>query len=232
MTYDAMTGQPQVSFTFSTHQQYEQSIESLFRFLESQSKPVLLAIDEIQQITRYPEKNMEALLRSQLQTLSNVSLIFSGSSQHLLSEMFSDGTRPFFASTQFLYLKEIDRKVYMDFIRGIFIKHHINIQEIALEFILDFTRLHTFYTQSICNRVFASGLKNITHDHVRQICGQLINEQEPLFFQYRNLLTPIQWNLLRAIAKEGFFYQPNSKVFIEKYSCLEVPQTYNVLLSR
>jgi hypothetical protein len=217
MTYDAVTGQPQVSFIFSTHQQYEQSIESLFQFLESQSKPILLAIDEFQQINRYPEKNMEALLRSQLQTMKNVNLIFSGSSQHLLSEMFNDGTRPFFASTQFLNLREIDRKTYMDFIRGIFKKHHLNIQEDALDFILDFSRLHTFYTQSICNRVFASGGKIITQEHVLRICRQLITEHEPLFFQYRNLLTPIQWNLLKAIAKEGKVFQPNSKGFIEKH---------------
>jgi hypothetical protein len=217
MTYDALTGQPQVSFTFSTHQQYEQSLESLFQFLESQSKPILLAIDEFQQITKYPEKNMEALLRSQLQTLKNVNLIFSGSSQHLLSEMFSNGTRPFFASTQFLYLQEIDRITYMDFIREIFKRNHLNIQEAALEYILDFSRLHTFYTQSICNRVFASGIKIITHEHVLRICRQLITEHEPLFFQYRNLLTPIQWNLLKAIAKEGKVYKPNSRGFIEKH---------------
>lgn len=217
MSYDAMSGQPQVSFTFSSQQQYEQSIESLFQFLESERKPILLAIDEFQQITHYPEKNMEALLRSQLQTLKNVNLIFSGSSQHLLSEMFSDGTRPFFASTQFLYLNEIDRKTYMEFIRGIFKTYNFHIHENALEFILDFTRLHTFYTQSICNRVFGAGVKNISRDHVLKVCNQLIIEHEPLFFQYRNLLTPIQWKLLVAIAKEGKVYQPNAKGFIERF---------------
>ena len=217
LTYDVLTGQPQVSFTFSTQQQYEHSIESLFQFLESQNKPILLAIDEFQQITKYPEKNMEALLRSHLHTLKNVNLIFSGSSHHILSEMFSDGTRPFFASTQFLYLKEIERKTYINFIRSIFKSFHLNIEEDALNLVVDFSRLHTFYTQSVCNRVFATRIKIITPEDVRQICGSFIFEQEPLFFQYRNLLTPIQWNLLKAVAKEGKVYQPNSKDFIEKH---------------
>jgi hypothetical protein len=57
----------------------------------------------------------------------------------------------------------------------------------------------------------------ITQENVRQICRSFISEQEPLFFQYRNLLTPIQWNLLKAIAREGKIYQPNSKDFIEKH---------------
>jgi hypothetical protein len=218
MTYDVLTGQPQVSFTYSTQTQYEQSIESLFQFLESQKNPVLLAIDEFQQIATYPEKNTEALLRSLLQRLKNINLIFSGSSHHLLSEMFSDGTRPFFASTQFLYLKEIDRNTYIDFIRDNFARFKVKILEDALESIADFSRLHTFYTQSICNRIFAAHFKTITKKDVLRICSELISEQEPLFFHYRNLLTPIQWKLLKAIAREGRVYQPNSKAFIEKHN--------------
>jgi len=217
-SFDGLTGQPQVSFTFASHQQYEQSLESLFGFLDSHNLPVLLAIDEFQQIMNFPEKNMEALLRSYFQTLKNVSLIFSGSSYHLLTEMFGNGNRPFFASTQFLYLKEIDREIYKDFIRKIFKRYNMNIDEEATDFIMDFSRLHTFYTQSICNRVFASGMKSIESDFVKKICNELIAEHEQLFFQYRNLLTPIQWNLLKAIAKEGRVYQPNSKSFIEKYT--------------
>ena len=217
ITYDALSGHPQISFTFASQQQYEQSLESLLGFLDSQKQPVLLAIDEFQQIARFPEKNTEALLRSHLQTLKNVNLIFSGSSQHLLSEMFNEANRPFFASTQFLYLQEIDRNIYSGFIKEIFRKHHIQIHDDALNYILDFSRLHTFYTQSICNRLFARGIKNITLDIVHQTCHQLIIEHEQLFFQYRNLLTPIQWNLMKAIAKEEKVYQPNSKGFIEKH---------------
>jgi AAA+ ATPase superfamily predicted ATPase len=217
ITYDALSGQPQISFTFASLQQYEQSLDSLFRFLDSQNKPVLLAIDEFQQISRFTEKNMEALLRSQLQSLKNVNLIFSGSSQHLLSEMFTEVNRPFFASTQFLYLQEIDRKIYLGFIREMFSKNSISIQDDAMDYILDFSRLHTFYTQSICNRLYARGIKNITSEIAKQVCRQLITEHEQLFFQYRNLLTPIQWNLMKAVAKEGKVYQPNSKGFIEKY---------------
>lgn len=216
-SYDALSGQPQLSFTLSSQQQYEQTVESLFGFLDSQNKPVLLAIDEFQQITSYPEKNIEALLRSQIQTLKNVNLIFSGSSHHLISEMFSNGNRPFFASTQFLYLKEIEKSIYKEFIKDILNIEKRKIDEEALDFIMDFSKAHTFYTQSICNRLFASGIKTISRDIVKQECNLLISEHEQLFFQYRNLLTLMQWNLLGAIAKEGRVYQPTAKAFIGKY---------------
>jgi hypothetical protein len=116
-----------------------------------------------------------------------------------------------------MYLREIERNTYMDFILAIFRKHHINIDRAALEFTVDFSRLHTFYTQSICNRLFASGEKSINQDNVRQVCRQLIVEHEPIFYQYRSLLTAIQWNLLRAIAREGKVFQPNSRLFLETY---------------
>ena len=105
----------------------------------------------------------------------------------------------------------------MDFILEIFRRHHVNINRAALEFTADFSRLHTFYTQSVCNRLFASGEKSITPDNVRMICSQLIAEHEPIFYQYRSLLTPMQWNLLRAIAREGKVFQPNSRVFLETH---------------
>lgn len=40
---------------------------------------------------------------------------------------------------------------------------------------------------------------------------------ESNFYQYKNLLTQSQWNLLRAIAKEERIYQPQSKAFIQKH---------------
>ena len=40
---------------------------------------------------------------------------------------------------------------------------------------------------------------------------------ENTFFQYKNLLTASQWNLLCAIAKEEKIYQPQAKQFITTY---------------
>ena len=37
------------------------------------------------------------------------------------------------------------------------------------------------------------------------------------FFQYRNLLTAVQWQALKAIAKEGKLYRPNARLFISKH---------------
>ena len=136
----------------------------------------------------------------------------------MLSEIFSHAKRPFFASTQPLQIDVIDRKIYLEFIKEKFKIHKRKISNEALTFIVDWTRLHTFYTQVLCNRIFASGLKDISVDDVKIECDGLLREQEGIFFQYRNLLTNLQWNLLEAIASEDKVYKPLSRNFIGKYN--------------
>ncbi|MDQ3047973.1 MAG: ATP-binding protein, partial [Bacteroidota bacterium] len=93
ISFDSLSGEPEVSFDFSTAKQNEQSLSGLIQFLESQSMNIIIAIDEFQQISTYPEKNTEALLRSIIQPLKNVRFIFSGSSKHMLTEIFSNSKR-------------------------------------------------------------------------------------------------------------------------------------------
>ena len=104
ISYDALTGAPEISFSYSQPKQYEYSLKELFTFLDNQNKEIVIAIDEFQQITQYPETNTEALLRTIIQQLKNVAFIFSGSQKHLMLEMFSSSKRPFFSSTSPLHL--------------------------------------------------------------------------------------------------------------------------------
>jgi hypothetical protein len=218
ISFDPLTNLPEVSFDFARPKEYENSLNGIFTFLESQGKTIVVAIDEFQQVTTYPEKNTEAMLRTIIQPLKNVRFIFSGSSKHLLNDIFSNSRRPFFASTQTLTLNPITKDEYGSFIREKFSSHKRKIGADSIGFICEWTRLHTYYTQAVCNRIFASGIKDITLQHVQMECNDLLKEQESIFFQYRTLLTSAQWELLRAIAKEDKLYHPSSKKFVSKHN--------------
>ena len=218
ISFDALSGQPEVSINFSQPKQYEQSLIGLFSFLDRQPVSTIIAIDEFQQVATYPEENTEALLRTIIQQLKNVHFIFSGSNKHMLSEIFSNSKRPFFASTQTIHLDPIPEEKYLSFITAILKSHKRKITPEALLFIARWTRLHTYYTQVICNRLFATGEKEITLPLVQQECNHILNEQESVFFQYRNLLTVMQWNLLKAIAREDKVYQPSARNFIHTHA--------------
>lgn len=217
ISYDPLSGAPEVSLGFADPEQYEYSLKGLFQFLDQQPQRILLAIDEFQQIANYPENNMEAILRTIIQNLRNVNLIYSGSHRHLLAEMFSNSKRPFFASTQSIYLQEIPYDKYADFIQRVFEKHRKNIGEEEVDFILNWTKRHTYYSQSLCNKVFALYKGKIKLSEVHQAADLILQREEMVFYQYRRLLTDSQWNLLRAIAREDKLAKPTSGKFISKY---------------
>ncbi|GHT00155.1 hypothetical protein FACS189421_11830 [Bacteroidia bacterium] len=218
ISYDVITGEPQIQINYQSLQQKEHTLQGLLQFLEQQPKMIVLAIDEFQQITEFPEKNIEALLRTFFQQLRNVRFIFCGSKRKMMLEMFSNANRPFFASTQYLSLDKIDAAIYAAFIKKLFIKNGRSITEDAVGFILHWTKRHTFFTQSLCNMIYSFSESAITMDTVNQACLELLKRNEAVFFQYRQLLTPAQWNFLIAVAKEDEVQQITAKKYINEYN--------------
>lgn len=214
-TFDAFTGSPQIKISYQSESEKEQTLQQLLAFLDGQKLPVVVAIDEFQQIANYPESNMEALLRTYIQPLKQVTFIFSGSRRHTLMEIFSSTSRPFYSSTQFINLEAIDCDVYKTFIRDKFERGKRVIDEDSINFVMSWTKGYTFYTQSICNRLYP--FKKITPERVKAECNDLLLENESVYLQYRNLLTQKQWNFLAALAKEESVTLLYSSEFLMKY---------------
>jgi len=216
--WDPLTGQPQITITYQTTQEKEHTLQGLLNFLEEQQLMIIIAIDEFQQISDYPEKNVEALLRTQIQTLRNIHFVFCGSRKTIMLNIFSNVKRPFYQSTQFISLEKIDKEKYAEFIRTKFLESDISVEDEALELILDWSQGYTFYTQSVCNLLYYVAEETITVETVKQACYELLKRSEPIFYQYRQMLTPAQWNFLIAIAKEGEVKQLTAQKFISKYN--------------
>ncbi len=225
ISFDALSGTPNVSFNIQDKES-EHQIGTLFSFLENQNKRVLFAIDEFQQILNYPEKNTDAWLRKIIQQLNNVVFIFSGSQQHLMADIFSNATKPFYRSTQFLKLDKIERDAYQKFILHKFEENKKKINRETINEILDWTNLHTYYVQLLCNRIYANSGKQVKAESLRNEAMKILKEQEYVFFGYRDLITKQQWNLLKAIAYDGKVFNITSKDFIQKHN-LGSPSTVN-----
>lgn len=216
LTFDSISGSPQIEFNFQSQNDKEFTLKQLLLFLDKQETKIIIAIDEFQQIVNYPEKNIEAILRTYIQQLKNTCFIFSGSQAHILSEIFLNSKRPFFSSTQFINLDKIEMSKYKEFIQFHFSQGDRVISEECIDYILDWTKGYTFYTQSLCNKVYRH--KKIDLDKIKLECIELVKEKEPSFFQYRNLLTPNQWKFLIALAKEEEVVQIYSNDFLNKYN--------------
>lgn len=217
LSFDNITGEPQLQITYQTPHEKEYTLRGLFDFLDSQGEQVVIAIDEFQQIRDYPEQNMEALLRTYIQQTRNLTFIFCGSKKHIMTDIFTNEKKPFYSSTTFVSLEKISEESYKTFIRRLFNERQRGITDEALQFILKWTRRHTYYTQQLCHTIFANDSANVTLDDTKKACEQLMKQGETVYLQYRQMLTDKQWNYLIAVAKEGSVQQITASEFLSTY---------------
>ncbi len=217
LSFDNLTGEPQLQIAYQTAHEKEYTLRGLFDFLDSQKVKIIIAIDEFQQIREYPEQNLEALLRTYIQQMHNLTFIFCGSKKHLMADIFANEKKPFYASTSFVSLANIKEEAYANFIQRLFEERQRNITNEALLFILTWTRRHTYYTQQLCHTIYANGKRNIDLEEVKLACSQLMQQGESVYLQYRQMLTDKQWDYLIAVAKEESVHQITASAFLKRH---------------
>ncbi len=220
IAFDKITGEPSFELKFNSQSETEFTLQGLFSYLKkrSEKEKIMIAFDEFQQITKFPSKNTEALLRSEIQHFKNVVFIFSGSNRGILTAMFNKYSRPFYMSSEMFELKRIEKNAYTSFITSLFSKNKINISDESAGYIYDWADGITYYVQHICNRLYGANIRKIDRSDIDGIISNILNENETAFLSYRNFMTSQQWDLLNAIAKEKGINKPTGKDFISKYS--------------
>lgn len=214
-TFDEMTGTPKVTVDVSPAEE-ESTLKEIFNYLGSSEKRCYIAIDEFQQIAEYPEKGVEALLRSYIQFLPNVNFIFAGSKQHVMQEMFASSKRPFYQSTQLLTIGTINRDEYADFAMGHFANHDLKLPRGVFDEIYDKFDGHTWYIQNLLNRLYGYN-RNVEMELVLYAVEQILSEQS---YSYADLLKAYSAGhvrLLKAIAQEGCVKEVLAGDFISKH---------------
>jgi len=219
ISMDQLTGLPLVSFTITDEKEARNTLEELFEMLRERGKriSIVIAIDEFQQIGNYPEKNVEALIRGMIQTLSNVRFIFSGSNKTILTRMFGNATQPFYQSTEMMYLAEIEQETYKKFIKTQFLKDSRQVEEGIITELLLWCRCHTWYVQYVCNKLYETG-NQISKENYKNIQREILTGREPFYLEYRNMLTHHQWQLMKAIARSDGANMITSGSFIKKHN--------------
>ena len=217
LTIDQFTGQPSLELKSESTAMIQTGLDKVLYLIKGINRNLVIIFDEFQQIGEYPEKNMEHVLRTIIQSYPAVHFIFSGSSRHMLENMFMSAGKPFYRSTELMYLEKIDPVSYKTFITEKFRQEGTVIQDDAIQMIFDWTRLHTWYVQFVCNKLFESAEKKINPTVVNRMFLQIFDESEPEYINYRNLLTVSQFRLLIAFASENGVEMPTSGRFIYKY---------------
>lgn len=153
--FDPITGLPTFNVELGDIDRPEYTLEEIFQLLVAADKPCIVAIDEFQQIAKYPEKNIEALLRTHIQKIRNCNFVFAGSERHMMQEMFMSSARPFYHSADVMELNAIIPDLYIPFIVGHFESRNRKISSENVEKVYNLFKGHTYYIQKTFNEAFA-----------------------------------------------------------------------------
>ena len=217
ISIDALTGKPEISFNIRP-EEAQTGLQEIFNYLKISGKRCYIAIDEFQQITEYPEKGVEALLRSYVQFAENVKFIFSGSKKHLMDAMFSSVNRPFYQSTQKINLREIPVKIYGIFAQNHFAKGGKTLPQPLFETVYNLVLGHTWYIQLILNQLYSLSQKKYSETELNKIVSDVLKEENATYKTYCELLTKGQLRILTAIAKERKVAMPTHSDFLRKHN--------------
>ncbi len=218
--YDPIQGTPTFDIKLGDITNPAYTLEEIFECLDQAEQRCIVAIDEFQQIVNYPEKNVEALLRTHIQHSSNANFIFAGSERHIMNELFLDYARPFYQSATIMTLAPIRQEKYAEFVTRHFEANGLMVLPEAIDTVYRVFQGNTYYLQKTFREAFATSVGGKTCDStmVEGIIDSMIEESHHKYSETLARLTLAQKELLYAIAAEGKAQRITSGQFIKRHS--------------
>lgn len=213
VSLDPISGMPAIDLSHHTRLGVDSLDSLLAGFDRHQDKIFVIAFDEFQEVTKYENQNTEGWLRSIMQSYPNIRFLFAGSEKSIMAKIFSDPSRPFYQITQPMHLDYIDQEVYSSYILEKFHDWSNKIQKEDIDNILKWCRVHTYYVQYFCNILFEK-LTNDLFTTVEEIKMEILESQKHFFTAQKNLLSPVQWKTMKAIAKKESIKNMTSSEFL------------------
>lgn len=218
--FDPIFNVPTFNIELGDIERPEYTLDEIFQYLAHADKPCIIAIDEFQQIAKYPEKNIEALLRTHIQKQANSNFIFAGSERHMMQEMFTSAAKTFYNSADILELKAISPEIYVPFVLKHFEKCQKSIEAADVEKVYHLFKGHTYYIQKTFNEAFADTPEReaCTIGIIRTAIDNMIASNDTIFREILSNIPEKQKTLLYAIAKEREAERITSSEFIKRHS--------------
>lgn len=161
---------------------------------------IVICVDEFQNIANFKNADyFQKQLRSHWQRHQHVAYCLFGSKRHMMLDIFTNSSMPFYKFGNIIFLKKIETQYLVDFIDKRFAETKKSIDNEASRLIVELTENHPYYAQQLAQLSWLRTKENCTIETVRAAHSTLVEQLSLLFTTITETLTSQQVYYLNAL---------------------------------
>lgn len=179
---------------------------------------LVICIDEFQNVSSFENPlAFQKKLRSHWQKHQHTAYCLYGSKRHMLTDVFTNSSMPFYKFGDLLFLNKIKEADWIEFISKRFRETKKKITKSNAARIARLVECHPYYVQQLAQQSWIRTPENCTEEIIDEAHQGMIYQLSLLFYSKTDELTNPQINFLKALI-EG----------VEKFSSKEVLNQYEL----
>jgi uncharacterized protein len=217
----------EISFEWkSAEKNYREILNLPEKIAVSKKIQIIICLDEFQNLANFDEPELfQKRLRTEWQHHAQVCYCLYGSRQHMMTELFTRQSKPFYKFGEIFYLPKIQRAEWVKFIQQQFTNTKKKITAQLADDIAAAIKDHSYYVQQLSHLVWIKTDRVATQNILEDALEDLLSQNAILYSRDTENLTTPQFNFLRALA-DGITKNLSSKKIIQQY---ELGTSANVL---
>ena len=161
---------------------------------------IVICVGEFQNITEFSDPDyFQKKLRSHWQLHQNVAYCLYGSKRHMMMEVFTDSSKPFYKFGNLMFLNKIETPYLVEFFKSRFADTGKSIDNEASHLIAKLVDNHPYYAQQLAQLSWLRTKNVCTVDIVYEAHTALVEQLSLLFVTITETLTTQQLNYLKAL---------------------------------
>lgn len=161
---------------------------------------IVICVDEFQNISEFADPDyFQKKLRSHWQQHQNVAYCLYGSKRHMMMEVFTNSSKPFYKFGNLMFLEKIDTPCLVEFFNTRFSETGKTITEDAANLIVKLVDNHPYYAQQLAQLSWLRTKDVCDVEIVREAHAALVEQLSLLFVTITETLTTQQLNYLNAL---------------------------------
>lgn len=161
---------------------------------------IVVCIDEFQSVASFTQpKIFQQKLRAHWQNHTRVTYCLYGSKRHMLLDVFTNPSMPFYKFGDLLFLKKIDAEHWINFIQKRFDDTGKQISADDAALIASLADNHSYYVQQLAQQTWFRTKQKCKTENVTTAREDIVDQLSLLFANLTEGLSTFQLNILHAI---------------------------------